>query len=85
MSGLIPIRDLGKDFWELDENGLALVGRDSGETYSIGKEIDVQIVAVDIYKAEVNLSLATPAEKKTKTKKRKDAKSKGSLKISDYL
>ncbi len=85
LSGLIPIRDLGSDFWELDEHGLALIGRESGEKYSIGREVDVQVVAVDIYKAEVNLSLATPSDDKVKSKKRKSAKGKGSLKISDYL
>lgn len=85
LGGLIPIRDLGNDFWELDDQGMALIGRDTGTRYSIGTEVEVQVVSVDIHKAEVNLSLAAPSDDKEKNEKRDKAKKKGSLKISDYL
>ncbi len=78
LSGMIPIRDLGSDYWELDENGLALVGRDTGVRYSIGTEVDVQVVAVDIYRAEVNLRLATPNDDDKSIAGKLKYKSKGS-------
>ncbi|NRA37200.1 MAG: ribonuclease R, partial [Planctomycetes bacterium] len=62
LSGLIPIRDLGDDYFEIDDSGLALVGRATGATYSIGSEIDVQVVSVDIPRAEINLRIATSEE-----------------------
>lgn len=84
LSGLIPIRDLGDDYFELDEIGLALVGKGSGVRYSIGSEIDVQVVSVDIPRAEVNLRIAK-SEEGEHIRKRQEAKTQKSTKISDYL
>ena len=83
LSGMIPIRDLGDDFWELDAGGMGLKGRSTGKEYSIGQEVHVQIVAVDILRAHVNVTIVEQDTEKTKNKH--DAKAKGSLKISDYL
>ena len=83
LSGMIPIRDLGDDFWELDAGGMGLKGRSTGKEYSIGQEVHVQVVAVDILRAHVNVTIVEHDTEKTKNKH--DAKAKGSLKISDYL
>jgi ribonuclease R len=57
MEGFLPLRELKDDYYVYDGERLALVGRNSGRVISIGTELDAQIVAVDIMKADVILGL----------------------------
>ena len=57
LEGMIPLRELKNDFYEFDGERLALVGRGTGRVLGVGLECDVQVVHVDIPRAEVTLGL----------------------------
>ncbi|MFW5750226.1 MAG: ribonuclease R family protein [Planctomycetota bacterium] len=56
--GLIPMRALSDDFYQYDPDRMALVGRSTGRVLGIGHLCDVQVVAVDVGRAEVDLAFA---------------------------
>ncbi|MDX8151460.1 RNB domain-containing ribonuclease [Patulibacter brassicae] len=56
--GLLPLRELGDDWWELDELGVRLVGSRSGATVAIGDPIDVRIERLEPARGRVTLALA---------------------------
>lgn len=58
LDGFVPVRELGTDFFEYDQQGMALVGRTTGERYGIGRLCDVQVAAVDIPRGQAELHLA---------------------------
>lgn len=41
--GLIPIRDLGKEYFLLDERTKSVIGTESGTTYKFGREVEVKL------------------------------------------
>lgn len=42
--GLIPIRDLGREFYHYDEGSQTLTGADTGTTFGIGQRVTVRLV-----------------------------------------
>lgn len=58
LDGMVPVRDLGDDYFAFDPDRQALIGSRSGQVYGIGLECDVLVVAVDVARAEVTLTLA---------------------------
>ncbi len=58
MEGFIPMRELKDDFYVFDAERSCLVGRHSGRVITLGTELDVQVVSVDIAKADVVLGLS---------------------------
>lgn len=42
-SGLVPMRNLGSDFYDLDENTMVLQGRSTGNTYRMGQPVSVRL------------------------------------------
>ncbi len=55
--GLLPVRGLPSDWWELDEIGVALVGTRSGRTVRIGDPLTVTVDGVDPVRGRVSLAL----------------------------
>ena len=45
--GLIPIRSLEDDFYELDESGFSLIGKRYKRVYRVGEKITVRVVSCD--------------------------------------
>jgi ribonuclease R len=45
--GMVKLRDMKDDFYELNEKLYAIVGKDSGKKYSLGDKIRVKLVASD--------------------------------------
>lgn len=45
--GLVPIRMLGDDFYEMDEAGFSLIGRRTKRVYRLGESIRVRVVSCD--------------------------------------
>jgi ribonuclease R len=41
--GLVPVRDLGREFFHYDEKAQALVGEDSGTRYSLGDRLELRL------------------------------------------
>ena len=58
IEGLVSVEDLGCDVFQLDEAGLSLVGVNSGFTYKIGMEVEVQVAAVNPEEGQIDFVLA---------------------------
>jgi ribonuclease R len=54
--GLLPVRRLRHDWWELDELETMLVGADSGKAIRLGDQVTVQVEKVDAPRGRVDLS-----------------------------
>jgi ribonuclease R len=54
--GLLPVRKLRSDWWELNELGTMLVGQDSGKAIRLGDAVVVQVERVDAPRGRVDLS-----------------------------
>jgi ribonuclease R len=63
--GMVPIRSLDDDFYELDEHGVAWVARRSGRTFSIGDPVKVLIERVDPMAGEMDLYLVRKSGKES--------------------
>ncbi|RLD31228.1 MAG: ribonuclease R, partial [Bacteroidetes bacterium] len=55
--GLVPIRDLDGDFYELDEENFQLIGRRSRKSYQLGDTLRVEIARVNLAKKQVDLRI----------------------------
>ncbi|UCG27943.1 MAG: ribonuclease R, partial [Bacteroidales bacterium] len=53
--GLIPIRELDDDFYELDEGDYSITGRLTRKKYQLGDPLKVEISRVDLSKKQVDL------------------------------
>jgi ribonuclease R len=58
LDAFVPVRSLGDEFFCYDGDRQALVGTSSGQVLRIGYECEVQIVAVDALKGQVDCVLA---------------------------
>lgn len=58
LDGLVPVSDMGDDYYRFDADRQALVGSQSGRVFGIGLECEVTVVAVDTARAEVTLTFA---------------------------
>ena len=54
--GLLPVRRLRSDWWELNEFETALVGSDSGRAIRLGDPVTVQVERIDAPRGRVDLS-----------------------------
>jgi ribonuclease R len=54
--GLLPVRRLRSDWWQLDELETRLVGADSGKQIRLGDPVTVQVEKVDAPHGRVDLS-----------------------------
>jgi len=57
-SGLIPIRNLGQEFFRHDDATRALIGERSGTTYRLGQGVDVQLAEADQLTGSLRFDLA---------------------------
>ena len=53
--GLLPVRRLRSDWWELNELETMLVGADSGKLIRLGDPVTVQVAKVDAPRGRVDL------------------------------
>jgi ribonuclease R len=56
--GLLPVRRLRGDWWELNEEGTMLVGTRSGSAIRLGDPVTVQVESIDAPRGRVDLSPA---------------------------
>ena len=57
LDGLVHIRTLTDDFYELDKKKLSLVGSSKGKVYGFGDVVNVKIAKIDLLKREVDFVL----------------------------
>jgi ribonuclease R len=53
--GMLPVRRLGGDWWELNEAGTILVGTRSGGALRLGDRLAVQVNGIDVRRGRVDL------------------------------
>ena len=56
--GMIPVRDLGDDYYELDEKNYCLRGRRTNKVYSLGDDVTVKVARANLEKKQLDFSLA---------------------------
>lgn len=56
--GLIPIRELDDDFYELDEKNYRLIGRRTKREYRLGQTINVNVVRANLERKQLDFTLA---------------------------
>jgi ribonuclease R len=57
LDGLVHIRTLTDDFYELDKKKLSLIGTRNGKVYSFGDVVNVKITKIDLLKREVDFEI----------------------------
>jgi ribonuclease R len=60
--GLLPVRRLGGDWWELNEEGTILVGTRNGGALRLGDTVEVKVGRIDAPRGRVDLHPADPTE-----------------------
>jgi ribonuclease R len=60
--GMLPLRRLRGDWWELNEEGTILRGERTGETLRLGDPLRVRVERVDTARGRVDLAPVEPAE-----------------------
>ncbi len=56
--GMIRLRDMHDDFYELDEKNYALIGKRTKRQFQLGDEVRVKVKSVDLAKRQIDFSLA---------------------------
>ena len=59
--GMIPVRRLGGDWWELNEEGTVLVGTRNGGALRLGDTVEVRVGGIDTPRGRVDLVPADTA------------------------
>jgi ribonuclease R len=60
--GMLPVRRMHGDWWELNEQGTMLVGARTGDVLRLGEEVRVQVARVDAPRGRVDLVPAAVEE-----------------------
>lgn len=55
--GLVPMRDLDDDYYELDERNYCLVGRRTRKRYALGDTVKVQVARCNLEKKQLDFAL----------------------------
>lgn len=61
--GLIPIRELAADYYDLDERNYCLVGRCSNVRYRLGDKVRVRIIRANLERKQVDFAFADEESK----------------------
>lgn len=56
--GMIRLRDMNDDFYELDEKNYALIGKRNKKQYQLGDEVKVKVKSVDLAKRQIDFTMA---------------------------
>ncbi len=56
--GLIPIRELDDDFYELDEKNYRLIGRRTKREYRLGQTLNITVVRANLERKQLDFTLA---------------------------
>lgn len=55
--GLIPVRDLGHEWFEYDEKRITLTGESTGTVWGLGRRVVVEVAGVDIPRGRIDFRL----------------------------
>jgi ribonuclease R len=78
IEGLVPVRSLPDDYYELDEFGAMLLGKNRGRSFVLGDRLVFEVVSVNVARRQVEFGLSdlerstkTPASRPERTEKPK--------------
>lgn len=57
--GLVPIRDLDDDYYEMDEKNYCLVGFNRRKKYSLGDKVSIRVANADLEKKQLDFELVS--------------------------
>lgn len=66
--GLVPIRDLGDDYYEFDEKNFCLIGRRHHHKYQLGDAIRIQVAKANLERKQLDFTIAEDTIQKRKKK-----------------
>jgi len=69
--GFVHVSTLHNDYYEMDETGISLVGRSSGERFRLGDRVRVVVVSADKESGRIDFVLTRSPEKRTGRRKKK--------------
>lgn len=77
--GLVRLRDIGNDFYELDEKNYCIIGHRSGKVFRLGDEVAVVVKNADLVKKQIDFLLygteaPMPPRQSDRRPERRDAK-----------
>ena len=55
--GMVPMRDLGDDYYEFDERNYCLVGRRTRQRISLGDKMKIRVASANLEKKQLNFAL----------------------------
>ena len=56
--GLLPTRELGSEWFTYDDTRMALVGEESGRTFSLGQRVAVEVLGANPMRGQIDFGLA---------------------------
>ena len=56
--GMVPMRDLGEDYFEFDEKNYCLIGRKHHKKFSLGDPVKIQVARANLEKKQLDFTLA---------------------------
>jgi len=62
--GFMPVRKIGGDWWELNEQGTILVGTRGGGAIRLGDPMEVVVERIDTARGRVDLLPAGPEDRR---------------------
>ena len=57
IEGLVPVRAMKDDHYDMDQHGLALIGRRSGRAFRLTDRVKVQLIRAEPFEGEVDLEI----------------------------
>lgn len=55
--GMVRLRDMSDDFYELDEKNYTIIGQTKKKTYQLGDEVQIKVKKVDLEKRQIDFTL----------------------------
>lgn len=56
--GMVPMRDLGDDYYEFDEKNYCLIGRKRHQKFSLGDQVQIKVARANLEKKQLDFVLA---------------------------
>ena len=57
ISGVVRLIDIPDDYYNLDEKGIALIGKNTGRVFQLGQKVKVRVKEVDLKRFHINFEL----------------------------
>lgn len=57
VEGLVSVSQLGKDYFRFDSRRRRLIGRDTGQVFRLGQELDIRLDRVDVLAHQIDFTL----------------------------